>query len=238
MLTQEFMKMRILGKSEMVELPTNSLVIATGNNITFEGDMTRRVITCRINANEERPDTRQFSFDPRDMAREKRTDYVIAGLTILRAYIIAGRTAPLPKMGSFEKWSVVREALVWLGCEDPEVTRLKVLQDDPQKFQLAELLNLWYECFPDRNITLKDLYTEATSDSSSEKQFQLVRLLTELTYKNQFSAQSIGSKLRSYVGRHVDGKVLLKTSDNNAAWWKVAKSESLSKKDDEQLDLR
>lgn len=69
-----------------------------------------------------------------------------AGLTILRAYIVAGRPNPMPKIGSFEQWNVVREALVWLECADPEKTRSAIMASDPRKAAWSELLDAWYEC--------------------------------------------------------------------------------------------
>jgi hypothetical protein len=68
---------RKLGKSEAVPVPTNCLIIATGNNLTFRGDITRRVVVCRLDARQERPDERQFSFDPGEVARQQRGELVV-----------------------------------------------------------------------------------------------------------------------------------------------------------------
>ncbi len=69
MLTQTMVRPRILGKSETPEMPTNVMVTATGNNLVLVGDMTRRAIRCRLDAQVERPELREFDFEPVTRAR-------------------------------------------------------------------------------------------------------------------------------------------------------------------------
>ena len=47
MLSQEKVQARILGKSERRVLPSTATVLATGNNLTLAGDVTRRAVICR-----------------------------------------------------------------------------------------------------------------------------------------------------------------------------------------------
>ena len=69
---------------------------------------------------------------------------MVAGLTILRAWLVSGERMKLPPYGSFETWSRrVREALVWLGCADPCDTVESVRADDPQRSDLAAILAQW-----------------------------------------------------------------------------------------------
>jgi hypothetical protein len=119
MLTQEVVQARILGLSERRVLPSTALVLASGNNLTFAGDATRRAVVCRLDAEVERPDARVFDFDCHAEVLAARPELVVAGLTILRAYHRAGRTAKLTPMGSFTDWEWIRGALVWLECSAP-----------------------------------------------------------------------------------------------------------------------
>lgn len=224
MLTQETLQARILGKSEMILLPSNSLVMATGNNIVLAGDMTRRAVICRIDAHDERPDKRQFDFDPRDKAREQRGELVVAVLTMLRAYHVAGHPQCLPKIGSFETWNIVRETLVWLGCADPAETRKSVLANYPRKTMLIELLNQWDDCFQDRPKTLSQINNICTDMNASEQFKILHQMLIDLSGRHQFNGQSIGSKLRSYIGRIAEGKVLQREQNPHGAQWYVLKT--------------
>ena len=51
---------RILGRSEMTaELPLFTIWFATGNNVALKGDAIRRVVSCRLETREERPEERR-----------------------------------------------------------------------------------------------------------------------------------------------------------------------------------
>src|SRR5262249_12905807 len=60
--------------------------------------------------------------------REQRPRLVVAALTILRAYFVAGRPdMGCKRWGSFEAWSrLVANCLVWLGMADPQNTRFEL----------------------------------------------------------------------------------------------------------------
>ncbi len=141
MLTQQQVKVRILGQSIQPELPCNAFVTATGNKLTLVGDLTRRSLRCSLDPKMERPELRRFDFDPVEMVRERRADLVAAALTLLRAYWVSGERVDVSPFGSFETWSRrVREALVWLGCADPCATVENVRADDPERAALAAVL--------------------------------------------------------------------------------------------------
>ena len=74
--------------------------------------------------------------------RNNRARLVVAGLTVLRAYEVAGRPdQKLPEYGSFEEWSQrVRSALVWLGEADPCLTRARFKESDPEREALGAVL--------------------------------------------------------------------------------------------------
>ena len=213
MLTQELVQPRILGKSEMRRLPTRCLVMATGNNLTLAGDVTRRALMCRLDLGIERPDQRQFDFDPRDEASRDRPLLVAAGLTILRAYIVADRPNPMEKIGSFEKWNIIREVLVWLGAKDPAVTRNRVLADDPQKEVLLDLLRLWRQALADRQVTLLELshLAEETDDPAIRRLVE--ELASNTRFHNSFNPKSVGRFLGKHLDRVVGGLALQAVSD-------------------------
>lgn len=232
MLTQELVQTRILGKSEMIRLPSNCLVLATGNNMVIAGDMARRVLMCRIDARQERPDTRQFTFDPRNKAREMRGELVVAGLTVLRAYHIAGHPEKLDKIGSFEQWNIVREALVWLGQADPAETRNLIMAHDPRKAALAEILNEWYQCFGSEPQTLAEIHDLYYGQKGEDGRYTLLhQMLADLTGSHFFNAQKVGAKLRGHLDRVVAGKMLRYHPDPHGAKWYVVDMEATAQKD-------
>lgn len=122
-LTATVWRDRILGVSQMVELPLTVTWCASGNNVMLAADTARRTLHIRLESPMENPELRTgFKYpNVKEYALENRSRLLSAALTILRAYCCAGRPrAGLPAWGSFEGWSaIVREAVVWCGLPDP-----------------------------------------------------------------------------------------------------------------------
>jgi putative DNA primase/helicase len=113
-LTQPQLEMRVLGESRDIVTRCATVHSATGNNLVIVGDLTRRSLKSRLDPKVERPELQQFDYDPIADAKAARGEIVVAALTILRAYHIAGRACRLPQLQSFAEWSdMVRSALVW-----------------------------------------------------------------------------------------------------------------------------
>jgi hypothetical protein len=135
-------ELRPLGKSERVRVESRSTLFASGNNIRLVGDMTRRVMLCRLDANLERPELRQFLRNPVAEVLADRGRFVAAALTVARAYVIARRPNPAPRLASFEAWSnLVRSALIWLGRTDPVETMKAARDDDPEFRTMAAIFS-------------------------------------------------------------------------------------------------
>jgi hypothetical protein len=161
-------QVRILGKSELINVETNGTTIfANGNNITVVGDLCRRVIRCRLDPKLERPETKEFKGNPVATILADRGKYIAAALTICRAYIAAGRPYLKPKLASFEGWSdTVRSALVWLGKDDPVDSMELVRDEDPDKGRLAAMLEAWANTIglgPNSATLLKDVIEMANA---------------------------------------------------------------------------
>jgi hypothetical protein len=174
-LTQTMLKIRILGMSKIVEVPSNAAIFANGNNLTLVGDMTRRAVMCNIDSGEERPELRKFDRDPLAMVRADRNKYVIAALTVLKAFYVAGKPAqtkptgePIIPLGSFEDYSnLIRGALIWLGEADPCDTMEKIRKKDPKLGQMTAVISQWMEVVGLDRVTAKDLIDEATKKVSA-----------------------------------------------------------------------
>jgi hypothetical protein len=143
-LTQPVVRARILGRSEAPELPANAFVTATGNNLTLVGDMTRRAVLCRLDPGCERPELRTFARSPVAAAKAGRGRYLVAALTVLRAFVVAGRPRQRDPLGSFEDWSLwVRDALVWLWEADPCDTMERLRSQAPKLDALNAVVTQW-----------------------------------------------------------------------------------------------
>lgn len=229
MLTQEVVQARILGMSERRILPCTSLVLASGNNLTFAGDTSRRAVICRLDAGIERPDTREFDFDFHDEVLADRAALVVAGLTVLRAYVVAGRPVKLMPMGSFADWDWVRGALVWLGCADPADTRDAILDADPRKDELIDVLDLWIEAFGSQPVEVSEIGERAdgyAKDYSAVEPRDRVKVLRdkliEVACRGAWSGKSVGWWLRRHKDRVVGGRCLRSEAGRDGMRWWVA----------------
>jgi hypothetical protein len=136
-------RIRPLGRSEIIEIENRATLFATGNSLRVRGDMTRRTLVCSLDAGIERPELRKFKSDPVATVMADRGLYVSACLIIVRAYAAADYPGRLPTIASFEDWSdTVRSALVWLGCEDPAKSMEAARDDDPELADLREVIGL------------------------------------------------------------------------------------------------
>ena len=119
--TQTRLSIRILGFSEDRDVTVSALLTMNGNNLVLQGDMPRRSVRCEMDAKVERPELRVFTGpNIQSEFRRRRGEFVVALLTILRAYQVSGEASTKPALGNFEMWSQwVRDALIWLGAADP-----------------------------------------------------------------------------------------------------------------------
>jgi putative DNA primase/helicase len=157
-LTQQSLSVRILGQTKQVEASTRVTFYATGNNLQISGDLTRRCLCCLIDAKIERPELRQFANKPKVSALKNRGRYVVAGLTILLAYHLAGYPSPPRPLASFEEWSDrVRGALIWLGCADPCVTMERIRVSDPKLEAEIILVEQWRDVVRKERLTTREL---------------------------------------------------------------------------------
>jgi len=141
---QPLVKVRILGKSETPECEWRGTMFATGNNVTFVGDMTRRGLICNLDARVERPETREFKFNPIERVLGARGDYIAAIISIARAYLVARAKADCSPLGSYGGWSkFVREPLIWLGEGDPVESMAQAREDDPDRSAAVALVEQW-----------------------------------------------------------------------------------------------
>ena len=96
---------RILGASKTATVPLSIVWFATGNNLAIVGDTVRRCLYIRLESPDEHPERRQGFRHPRllEWVESRRAELIAAGLTLLRAYIAAGRPDQhLSSWGSFE----------------------------------------------------------------------------------------------------------------------------------------
>jgi hypothetical protein len=161
-LTQTKVELRILGVSKMVTARCAALLTCTGNNLIIKGDLTRRSVIGKLDPKVERPELRQYTYDPIEDAKANRGELVAAALTILRAYHVAGRPNRPPRLQSFEQWSdLVRGSLIWLGAGDPVATMDRLRKRDPALASLTAVLHAWKAAFGTEQVNARKVVEAA-----------------------------------------------------------------------------
>lgn len=215
-LTSPLFSDRVLGKSVAPTVPNRMLLVITGNNLLLQGEMPRRVLTCRIDPQVERPFARKFALDPYSYCRDNRQQMVAAALTLIRAGLLHGKDLPRQgRLASFEQWDDwVRVAVLYANTLRPEfgdVMESIVSQQavDPDREALGDLLCAWHEALGDNAVTVPTLLTKLNSpiDATLAKLREAVTSLFGREIKD-INTKSLGKALGYRKDRIVDGRRL------------------------------
>lgn len=207
--TQPLLKLRILGQSQTCTVVNSAMYFATGNNLVVSGDMVRRTLRATIDPQTETPESRVFTTErPDKLVQQKRPEYVITGLTVLRAYIVAQRPQQAQPLGSLETWSrLVRDALIWLGEPDPCRAISTARRSDPAREKTATVLREWHAAFEDRPVTaaqVKDFALEKRKDELLTNR-AIRDALSAVSASSCVDAAEIGRWARANKDRIIDG---------------------------------
>jgi putative DNA primase/helicase len=248
-LSQPVKKVRPLGGSGIVDVPTCAIIAATGNNLSIDGDLKRRVTMIRLDAKLERPELRAFDGEPHlDRIARLRGKLVAAALTIPLAYMAAGSPkSDAPALGGFEDWDrICRQPLRWIGLADPLEASSQLRAEDPDLEALLALLTAWFDLYEGSARSAADIIREGMAvgegmDIGAPTRPELREALLLVSGGRQPTSRSLGSWLRRRKGRVVGGKrfVMLPQDRNGIARWQVATGEAGLAVDDlvEDIDM-
>lgn len=208
--SQPTLRLRPLGSSGMVSVPTHSLLVATGNNLAIVGDLKRRVALIRMDAGTERPEQRTFARDHLADVFARRGELIRAALTIPLAYLAAGAPAieGLHPLGGFEAWDrMVRRPLVWLGLPDPLKASEGLREQDPDLEAMRLLFSAWRQAFSDKPVTAAEVVAAgmATQLMSSDRTHPDLYEGLQLVCAEKPNTRRLGYWLRAHRDRIVDG---------------------------------
>jgi hypothetical protein len=215
-LTARTMKGRILGRSQMTpELPVDVVFFATGNNLGLRGDSLRRVVPCRLETAEERPEERKDFKIKGDLlahVKQGRGQLVSAALTILRAYIVAGRPDQNLKPMDYPAWcGLVRNAVKWATGADPCESRTEMVANDEETNTSKGLIVGWKAlCVAQGKAALSVASALETLEADKVSIHADLRAIVCAWSKDGKlpSSQSIGNRLNKIRGRNLDGSCL------------------------------
>jgi len=198
---------RILGQSASASVSTRCLFIATGNNIKPVKDLSRRVVTIELDAKCENPLLREFSGDPIAEVRANRGRWIMCALKVLQAYLQGVGVSGLQPVASFSEWSrFVRGALVAAGLPDPGRALVRNVEGDDDRDHLGHVLQVWWGCFEDEPLTLRDVLQATGTAAPSSPLRDLRHLLLEVAEdRGEINARRLGKWVSSSAGRVVGG---------------------------------
>lgn len=229
--TQQFVRLRPLGASGMLSIPTHALMVATGNNLSIVGDLKRRVALIRMDAKMERPERRTFKYDHLEDVFTRRGALIRAALTIPLAYLAAGAPAidGLHPLGGFEQWDrLVRRPLVWLGLPDPLKASEGLREMDPDLEGLRLLLGAWSDEFGERDTPAADVVAAGMrlQFGGPEHANPDLRDALQLICNEKPNTRRLGYWLRAHRDRIVDGMQIVQNARDEhtkVAKWRVTK---------------
>jgi putative DNA primase/helicase len=197
---------RILGTQQQRTVLSQAVFAATGNGLRLSTDLARRSLVIRLKSPFERPEDRELP-DIRTAVAKRKAELLGAALTILRAWLVAGKKAE-QTWGSFEKWAeLVDGALVFAGQPSPVVSRRSYRDEsDDGREALGAFLGLLEREYPDGATAAKLVadYPWQSRPEDTEKAEQ-GRAILEAIAEPRYSTKSLGYKLRSLLGRSVEG---------------------------------
>jgi len=150
--------------------------------------------------------------------RANRARYVTLALTLIRAWIAAGKpmTACKP-LASFSQWSDwVRQPLLWLGQPDPASSVFEQLAQDPDRETLGRLLHAWRKAFGDAPTMIRDAVSR--SELYNTTNVDLREALREVAEeRGEINRRRLGRWIARHQGRIVDGLRFARDSGTSSA---------------------
>ena len=233
---------RILAKSETRTVRNTWSIFITGNALKIKNDATRRILRISLDAKQEKPEYRKFKANPYLDVLRDRGRYLWAALTVVRAYIVAGKPSRLPSIGEpFSAWSdLVRSALVWLDYQDPFITTEATRENDPDRQSRAAMLQSILSAYSDdpeqarsasemiedgKRGAIRPLGGKYLDATFTDKAKNLMVAIEDYLSGKGINAQHLGNKFGKDQGRITDGLKLCTSYDakRKVNYWYVEK---------------
>lgn len=177
---------RILGKSEIVEMPIRAAWVATGNNLSMSSEITRRSVLIELDVGSDPPSRRAVSRfkhpDLLDWTLTNRPRLVEAALTLVRHWLDGDArlradgeferqehmTRPAQTLGSFNKWADVVGGVL-AACDVPGFLGNLDRRDEEVDDEVPEItafLSAWRQVYDDQSISSETLALECANPMS------------------------------------------------------------------------
>jgi hypothetical protein len=229
-ITSSTWKDRKLGESETLGVPNKVVLVGSGNNITPVGDMARRSLVVRMDANTEKLRDRVFKIPEgtmRPYVMEHRAQMLVDALTVIKAFhssnVIFTPPVALPSFGQWSRFC--RDPLLWLGFADPVITQKET---DDETGSVGFIFETLHERFGGREFTGHDVSRIVNGMTDSEG--ELANSLIENGCAEPNNGKKIGYWLRGCRDRISHGLKLVHagTAKAGVKWRFIRMNEDLT----------
>ena len=207
---------RVLGLSKMAEVPVRAVYVVTGNNITANIDLSRRLLEVRLAPQVERPEQRRFKHaDVVPYVRQNRVRWMQDVLAVLRGSRLPVQAA---EPSGFAQWDrIVRWPLINVGATDHIKTFDEVRARSPDHaWQEAGMRGLLDRFGLNKAFRASDLQSPCTEILDEHLQ-------EHPPAKGFGNVRSIGRQLGKLVGRNIAGHTLTNSTVNGATRYRVTR---------------
>jgi hypothetical protein len=153
---------RMMATHETRSFPVRCVWLMTANNPVMSTEIARRCVRIRLDAKCERAWQRTgFSVpDLRGWIHLNRGQIIGAYLTLIRAWLCAGRPEGKTRLGSYEEWSSVIGGILGFIGEEGFLGNLQEFYDtsDTEGAAWRELVGLWFDKHHDQEVTAGELF--------------------------------------------------------------------------------
>jgi hypothetical protein len=226
---------RKLGANELARCVNDRVWMFTGNNVQLGGDMVRRTVWASIDPGMPNPELRTgFKIaNLEEYVRAHQGQIICDLLTLIRAWVVAGRPGERVSSDSYAEWLRVVNGILSVagisGRFDAKEARQQEEGEDDADW--AEFLDGVYTLFGEREWTAKELLLRVSLDQENDFSGPLMlaeklpRALAARAHKERGAshlAKSLGRFLKNRKGRWCGGKsAVLVAEGAKGCTWKV-----------------
>ncbi len=213
---------RLLGQSRIVRYPVRCVWVATGNNMTLSTEIARRSVRVRMNPQQDQPWERQGSAfrhpDLHAWAMSSRGALVGAALTLVNAWLAAGRPAGKKTIGSYEEWSRLMGGILTVADIPDFLANTHEFYEaaDTEAAVQRRLVAAWWAAFEEAEVGTAEL-------------FPVAETVEGLSFGRSTSERGQRTALGAYVAKmkdrvYGDYRVAKGSSRDNRQMWRLQRA--------------
>ena len=151
---------RLVRTSRETSVRPRCLWVITANNPSLSSDLERRTVRIRLDARVEQPELRQKFKHENLLAyvRKKRHMVIWACLTLIQAWVVAGRPKGSPRLGMFGSYSETIGGILQVAGVEGFLSDVKLRHEsDPVVLSRRAFTKAWFDTYGTSTVKARDL---------------------------------------------------------------------------------